>query len=117
MSDLEYMQEALRLAAQGRGLVSPNPLVGAVVVKDGEIVGRGYHLYETRKHGEVNALADAGQRAKGGTLYLNLEPCCHFGRTPPCTETVIQSGIKRVVAALEDPNPLVAGKGFALLRE
>src|SRR5688572_29553148 len=104
MSDLELMQEALRLAAEGRGLVSPNPMVGAVVVNDGKIVGRGYHIYENRKHAEIVALEQAGEAARGGTLYINLEPCCHYGRTPPCSEAVIKSGIARVVAAMEDAN-------------
>src|ERR1041384_5621995 len=103
MDDLEYMQEALRLAAEGRGQVSPNPMVGAVVVKDGKIVGKGLHRYATLKHGEINALEDAGEEAKGATLYLNLEACCHQGRTPPCTDAVIRSGIRRVVAAMTDP--------------
>jgi diaminohydroxyphosphoribosylaminopyrimidine deaminase / 5-amino-6-(5-phosphoribosylamino)uracil reductase len=117
MNDLSYMQEALRLAAEGRGRVSPNPLVGAVIVKDGEIVGRGFHRYTSFKHAEVNAIEDAGDRAKGATLYLNLEPCCHYGRTSPCTDAVLRSGVRRVVAAMADPNPKVAGHGFQILKD
>src|SRR5438477_12992634 len=116
MNDLDVMREALRLAAEGRGQVSPNPMVGAVVVKDGKIIGKGFHRYATLKHGEINALEDAGEEAKGATLYLNLEPCCHHGRTPPCTDAVIRGGIRRVVAAMRDPNPLVAGQGCEILR-
>ncbi|MEW6736830.1 MAG: bifunctional diaminohydroxyphosphoribosylaminopyrimidine deaminase/5-amino-6-(5-phosphoribosylamino)uracil reductase RibD [Acidobacteriota bacterium] len=117
MSDLEYMQEALRLAAQGCGQVSPNPLVGSVIVKAGRVIGRGLHRYTAYRHAEVCALSEAGRDARGATLYVNLEPCCHHGRTPPCTDLVIESGISRVVAAMQDPNPLVGGKGFTRLRE
>lgn len=117
MTDLEYMQRALDLAAVGRGRVSPNPMVGALVVKDGEIVGRGSHIYAELKHAEVIALEEAGERARGATLYLNLEPCSHHGRTPPCAEAVVRSGVSRVVVAMEDPNPLVSGRGLALLKE
>ncbi len=111
------MQRALELAREGVGLASPNPCVGAVVVNDnGEIVGEGSHTYEGLKHAEAIALEQAGDEADGATLYLNLEPCCHFGRTGPCTDAVINAGIARVVAGMEDPNPLVAGKGFEKLR-
>jgi diaminohydroxyphosphoribosylaminopyrimidine deaminase / 5-amino-6-(5-phosphoribosylamino)uracil reductase len=116
MTDLDYMKEALRLAAEGRGQVSPNPLVGAVVVKEGRIIGRGLHRYAELKHAEVNALEEADEEARGATLYLNLEPCCHHGRTPPCTDAVLRSGVSRVVAAMADPNPQVAGHGFEILR-
>jgi len=110
------MQEALALARQGTALAHPNPIVGAVLVRDGEIVGRGSHIYDQRDHAEIVALREAGERARGATLYLNLEPCCHTGRTGPCTKAVIAAGVSRVVAAMEDPNPQVAGKGFDELR-
>lgn len=115
MNDLDYIKQVLKLAAKGRGQVSPNPMVGALVVKSGVVVGRGYHCYETADHAEVNALREAGSLAKGATLYLNLEPCCHHGRTPPCTDAILRSGIHRVVASMTDPNPLVAGRGFHTL--
>jgi diaminohydroxyphosphoribosylaminopyrimidine deaminase / 5-amino-6-(5-phosphoribosylamino)uracil reductase len=120
MTDLEYIQLALQLAAQGAALVTPNPLVGSVVVKDGEIVGRGYHRYDDLKHAEVWALEEAGKRARGSTVYVNLEPCSHQGpgkRTPPCIRALIEAGVKRVVASMIDPNPSVNGRGFELLRE
>lgn len=115
--DEQFMRQALALAAQGTALASPNPRVGAVVVDAaGQLAGAGFHTYEGVKHAEVLALERAGARARGGTLYLNLEPCCHQGRTPPCTDAVIAAGIKRVVAAMTDPNLLVAGKGIEKLR-
>jgi diaminohydroxyphosphoribosylaminopyrimidine deaminase / 5-amino-6-(5-phosphoribosylamino)uracil reductase len=111
------MQQALDLAFRGIGLTAPNPAVGALVVDAaGNVVGRGTHTYEGVKHAEVLALEQAGHKAKGGTLYLNLEPCVHQGRTGPCVDAVIAAGIKRVVAATHDPNPQVGGKGFAKLR-
>src|SRR5215468_9538389 len=113
----QFMREALDLARKGRSLASPNPLVGAVVVRDGEIVGRGFHTYAGLHHAELIALVQAGERAKGSTLYLNLEPCSHQGRTPPCVNAIIAAGISKVVAPIGDPNPLVAGQGFARLRE
>ncbi len=116
-SDQEFMRRALELAALGRGKTSPNPLVGAVVVKDGVIVGEGYHKKAGTPHAEVIALQEAGARAKGADLYVNLEPCCHYGRTPPCTKAIIEAGVKRVVVACEDPNLLVAGKGIEILRQ
>ena len=112
-----FMREALDLAGRGRALASPNPMVGAVVVRDGQVVGRGFHTYGGRDHAEVLALAEAGEAARGATLFLNLEPCSHQGRTPPCVDAVIQAGIARVVAAAEDPNPRVRGEGFRKLRE
>ncbi len=116
-ADHQYMREALTLAHSGVGLVSPNPVVGAVLVKDGKVIGRGTHTYEGRTHAEVLALEDAGPgAARGSTLYLNLEPCSHFGRTGPCADAVIAAGISRVICAMQDPNPVVAGKGFARLR-
>ena len=112
-----FMEEAFELAAQGLARVSPNPAVGAVVVSDSTIVGRGYHTWAGVKHAEVIALEQAGERAKGATLYVTLEPCSHQGRTAPCADAIITSGIKRVVAAMEDPNPHVRGKGFARLSQ
>jgi diaminohydroxyphosphoribosylaminopyrimidine deaminase/5-amino-6-(5-phosphoribosylamino)uracil reductase len=113
----DFMREALRLARQGRGLASPNPMVGAVVVRDDEVVGRGFHTYAGLHHAEVIALKEAGDAARGATLYLNLEPCSHQGRTPPCVDAIIQAGVARVVAAVEDPNPQVSGEGFRKLRQ
>ncbi|MGH9417581.1 MAG: bifunctional diaminohydroxyphosphoribosylaminopyrimidine deaminase/5-amino-6-(5-phosphoribosylamino)uracil reductase RibD [Terriglobales bacterium] len=115
LSDVDFMREALRLAEEGTALASPNPRVGAVVVSEGEIVGRGSHRFEQLSHAEVLALEQAGERARGATLYVNLEPCCHTGRTPPCSEAIVAGGIARVVAALTDPNPQVAGGGFRAL--
>ena len=112
-----YMREALDLARKGRALASPNPMVGAVVVRDGEVVGRGFHTYAGVHHAEVIALREAGGKARGATLYLNLEPCSHQGRTPPCADALIAAGVARVVAPMEDPNPLVAGEGFRKLRD
>jgi diaminohydroxyphosphoribosylaminopyrimidine deaminase/5-amino-6-(5-phosphoribosylamino)uracil reductase len=111
------MREALDLARKGRALASPNPMVGAVVVRDGEVVGRGFHTYAARDHAEIIALAQAGDKARGATMYLNLEPCSHQGRTAPCVDALIAAGIRKVVAAIADPNPLVAGQGFGRLRE
>lgn len=115
-ADDGFMREALALAARARGLVSPNPMVGAVVVSKGKVVGRGFHEKYGEAHAEVNALREAGDLARGATLYCSLEPCCHQGKTPPCTRAVIGSGIKRVVIAMEDPNPKVAGQGVEELR-
>jgi diaminohydroxyphosphoribosylaminopyrimidine deaminase/5-amino-6-(5-phosphoribosylamino)uracil reductase len=113
-----FLAQALHLARLGVGLASPNPCVGAVIVDDrGRIVGRGHHVYDRRKHAEVIALEEAGPLARGNTLYLNLEPCSHTGRTGPCAEAVVAAGVGRVVCCMEDPNPLVAGRGFARLRE
>lgn len=109
------MAEALRLARQGEGHTAPNPLVGAVIVRDGRIVGRGYHARAGEPHAEVIAIADAGDQAAGATMYVTLEPCSHYGRTPPCADLTIRSGLTRVVAAMQDPNPLVAGKGLERL--
>lgn len=115
--DLRFMQHALRLARKAVGLASPNPPVGCVIVKDGAILGEGFHQYELRDHAEVVALKQAGGGVRGGTLYVTLEPCNITGRTGPCIEAVIAAGISRVVAAMEDPNPKVSGQGFARLRE
>jgi diaminohydroxyphosphoribosylaminopyrimidine deaminase/5-amino-6-(5-phosphoribosylamino)uracil reductase len=114
-ADTDYMKLALRLAARGAGWVSPNPMVGAVVVRQGEIVGRGYHRRLGGPHGEVEALRDAGNKARGATLYVTLEPCDHQGRTPPCTQAVLEAGVHRVVIAALDPNPRVTGGGAAYL--
>jgi diaminohydroxyphosphoribosylaminopyrimidine deaminase/5-amino-6-(5-phosphoribosylamino)uracil reductase len=111
-----FLREALDLAANGLGLTSPNPAVGAVVVSDGQVVGRGFHTWAGVDHAEVAALREAGSAARGATLYVSLEPCCHQGRTGPCTTAILNAGIARVVAAMEDPNPLVGGQGFAKLR-
>ena len=114
---LGWMRRALQLAALGEGRTSPNPLVGAVVLDaDGQLVGEGFHARAGEAHAEVGALAQAGDRAKGGTLIVTLEPCCHHGRTLPCTDAVITAGIARVVVALRDPDPRVAGGGIARLR-
>ena len=110
------MSCVLQLAAKGMALVSPNPLVGALLVKNGRIVGESYHTYDGMKHAEVLALEQAKEAARGATLFINLEPCCHVGRTGPCTEAIVAAGVKKVVAAMADPNPRVAGQGFAQLR-
>lgn len=116
MSDEAYVERALALAELGRGLVSPNPMVGAVLVREGRIVGEAYHEGAGLPHAEVLALREAGPEARGATLYVNLEPCDHEGRTGPCTEAIIEAGVSRVVAAMRDPNPIVDGRGFARLR-
>jgi len=113
-----HMREALNLARAGIALTSPNPCVGAVIVDDaGTVVGSGFHTYNGLKHAEVLAIEQAGSKARGATLYVNLEPCSHQGRTPPCANAILSAGISRVVAAMEDPNPLVARQGFARLRD
>lgn len=117
MTDEEYMRKALELAERGRGWTAPNPVVGAVIVKDGHIIGQGYHRRYGELHAERNALADCREDPAGATIYVTLEPCCHYGKTPPCTEAILAAGIRRVVIGATDPNPLVAGKGAALLRE
>lgn len=111
-----YLRRALQLAEKGRGWVSPNPLVGAVIVRDGQIVGEGYHAEFGGAHAEIVALRQAGDRARDSTLYVTLEPCCHYGKTPPCTDAIIRAGVRKVVVAGIDPNPLVNGKGLAALR-
>ena len=111
------MDEALELARRGLGRTSPNPAVGAVLVRDGSVVGRGFHTYATGKHAEVVALEDAGGQARGADMYVTLEPCSHVGRTPPCADALSEAGVTRVVAAMEDPNPLVSGRGFRRLVE
>ncbi|MDS1030303.1 bifunctional diaminohydroxyphosphoribosylaminopyrimidine deaminase/5-amino-6-(5-phosphoribosylamino)uracil reductase RibD [Bacillota bacterium LX-D] len=111
-----FMQRALALAVKAKGRTSPNPMVGAVVVKDGKIVGEGYHHQAGAPHAEVLALQEAGTKAQGSTLYVTLEPCCHFGKTPPCVEKIIQSGVREVIGAVADPNTLVNGQGYELLK-
>ncbi len=116
VDDVTYIERAIALAERGRGLVSPNPMVGAVVVREGRIVGEGYHEGPGRRHAEVVALAAAGKAATGASLYVSLEPCNHFGRTGPCTEAIIDAGVTRVVSAMTDPNPIVDGRGYETLR-
>ena len=116
MKDTEHMRLALQLAEKGCGHVAPNPMVGAVLVKNGRIIGRGYHARSGSPHAERNALASCTESPEGATLYVTLEPCCHYGRTPPCTEAILRSGIRRVVIGSRDPNPLVAGNGIEQLR-
>jgi diaminohydroxyphosphoribosylaminopyrimidine deaminase/5-amino-6-(5-phosphoribosylamino)uracil reductase len=111
------MKMAIELARRGRGYTAPNPLVGAVIVQDGVVVGKGYHEQVGGAHAEVNAIADAGEQANGATLYVNLEPCNHHGRMPPCTEAILKSGLRRVVVGMEDPNPNVRGNGNQFLRD
>ncbi len=115
-ADAVCMGRALELAAHGIALTSPNPMVGAVLVRKGKIVGEGFHTYEGVRHAEIIALEAAGEAARGATLYVNLEPCCHSGRTGPCTNALILAGVKRVVAAITDANPAVSGRGFKHLR-
>jgi len=110
------MEHALSLARKGIGLASPNPHVGCVIVRDGQIVGEGFHQYEWREHAEIVALKSAGEKARGATLYVNLEPCNHTGRTGPCSEAIIAAGVRRVVAGMQDPNPATSGRGFERLR-
>jgi diaminohydroxyphosphoribosylaminopyrimidine deaminase/5-amino-6-(5-phosphoribosylamino)uracil reductase len=110
------MQHALALARKSSGLASPNPMVGCVIVREGQIAGEGFHQYEWRDHAEIVALKSAGERARGATLYVTLEPCNHTGRTGPCTEAIIAAGVQRVIAAMDDPNPFNAGRGFEGLR-
>jgi len=111
-----WMKRALELARRGEALANPNPMVGAVLVKRGRVAGEGFHTYAGKRHAEILALEKAGKKARGATLYVNLEPCCHTGRTGPCTDAIIAAGVKRVVAAMADPNPEVEGRGFRQLR-
>ncbi len=111
-----FMEHALELARRGIGLASPNPMVGCILVREGQIVGEGFHRYEKRDHAEIVALKFAGEKARGATMYVTLEPCNHTGRTGPCTEAIIAAGVQRVVAAMEDPNPLNSGRGLDRLR-
>lgn len=117
MTDRDYMRRAIELAKHGIGWTNPNPLVGAVIVKDGKIIGEGYHARYGQLHAERNAIASLTESAEGATLYVTLEPCCHYGKTPPCTEAILEQKIARVVIGSRDPNPKVHGKGAAILRE
>lgn len=116
-SDLLFMRRALELAAQARGQTSPNPMVGAVLVKNNKIIAEGWHQKAGEDHAERAALKKAGESARGATLYVTLEPCCHYGKTPPCTDIIIESGVSRVVAAVRDPFPKVSGEGFNILNK
>jgi len=116
-NDMFYMQKAVELAKKATGHTSPNPLVGCVIVKDGQIISMGFHKRAGWLHAEAEALKKIRYEAKGATLYVNIEPCDHFGKTPPCTDKIIKYGIKRVIAAMKDPNPIVNGKGIAKLRK
>ncbi|MDH5776603.1 MAG: bifunctional diaminohydroxyphosphoribosylaminopyrimidine deaminase/5-amino-6-(5-phosphoribosylamino)uracil reductase RibD, partial [Gammaproteobacteria bacterium] len=111
------MTRALQLAQKGLYTTHPNPRVGCVLVKEGQIVGEGWHEYAGGPHAEVNALQQAGDKAKGSTVYLTLEPCSHHGRTPPCSLALIEAGVSKVISAMQDPNPLVAGSGLSQLRD
>ena len=111
------MQMALALAARGRGRTSPNPMVGAVIVNNGNVVGRGFHARAGEAHAEINALHEAGEQSSGATIYITLEPCAHVGKTPPCVDALIEAGIERVVAAMQDPHDIVQGRGFDRLRQ
>ncbi len=117
MNDCDYMRIALKLARKGCGRVAPNPMVGAVIVKDGNIIGQGYHEQYGSPHAERNALASCSESPEGATMYVTLEPCCHYGKQPPCVDAVLDAGISRVVTGSGDPNPLVCGKGIRILRE
>ncbi len=117
MTDEEYMRRALELAVKGRGYTNPNPMVGAVIVKEGRIIGEGYHEKCGELHAERNAFKNCTESAEGATIYVTLEPCCHYGKTPPCTEAIIENGIKRVVVGMLDVNPIVAGNGVRILEE
>jgi len=116
-ADEKYMARAFELARRGRFTTTPNPNVGCVIVRDGEIVGEGYHLRAGEPHAEVHALRMAGERAKGATAYVTLEPCSHHGRTPPCADALVDAGVARVVASMQDPNPEVAGRGLYRLKQ
>ena len=117
MTDQNYMLQAIQLAKQGEGWTNPNPMVGAVIVKNGRIIGKGYHKKCGELHAERNAIASLTESAEGATIYVTLEPCCHYGETPPCTEAIIEQKIKRVVIGSRDPNPKVSGKGIKMLQE
>lgn len=117
LTDQDYMRRAIELAKGGTGWTNPNPLVGAVIVKKGRIIGEGYHRRYGELHAERNAIASLAEPAEGATLYVTLEPCCHYGKTPPCTEAILENGIQRVVIGSADPNPKVAGKGAQILRD
>ncbi|HPP13156.1 MAG TPA: bifunctional diaminohydroxyphosphoribosylaminopyrimidine deaminase/5-amino-6-(5-phosphoribosylamino)uracil reductase RibD, partial [bacterium] len=117
MEHEKFLKEALKLARRGEGLVSPNPMVGAVITRGSQVVGRGWHRAYGLAHAEIEALKEAGPKARGGRLYVTLEPCCHHGKTPPCVPAIVASGIKEVFCCMADPNPLMQGKGFKLLEQ
>lgn len=117
MSDIQYMQKAIQLALKAKGKTSPNPLVGAVVVKNNKIIAQGWHKKCGSDHAEISAFKNASVSLKGASLYVNLEPCCHYGRTPPCVDEIIRQGIKEVIIAMKDPNPLINGKSIATLKK
>jgi len=112
----QFIQRCLHLALQAYGQTSPNPMVGAAIVKNGKIIAEGYHKKAGQAHAEINALRKAGKRARGADLYVTLEPCCHFGKTPPCTDAVIKAGIRRIIYGMKDPNPKVSGHGLKILK-
>lgn len=114
---MDYMKRALKLAQKGRGFVNPNPLVGAVIVKNGKIIGEGWHECFGKAHAEINAFSHALENVEGAELYVTLEPCSHYGKTSPCAETIVQKGIRKVYIGMKDPNPLVSGKGIKILKE
>lgn len=116
-TDAEFMQRAIQLAAKGRYTADPNPNVGCVIVRDGEIVGEGWHRRAGEPHAEIHALNQSGERAQGATVYVTLEPCSHTGKTPPCANALVKAGVKKVIAAMMDPNPLVAGRGLIKLHQ
>ena len=115
--DEKYMALALELAEKGRGKVEPNPMVGAVLVKNGEIVGKGYHQIFGGAHAEIHAIHEGGTNCRGATLYVSMEPCAHYGKTAPCVDAIIKAGIAKVVTAVIDPNPITSGKGIQKLKE
>lgn len=115
--DIKFMERALELAEKGIGYTNPNPLVGAVIVKDGNIIGEGYHEFFGGPHAEINAFKNAAEDVSGATMYVTLEPCSHYGKTPPCAEAIVKKGIKKVVVAQKDPNPQVSGRGIKILRD
>src|SRR6184192_3614134 len=116
MNDTAYIRRTLELAERGAGLTSPGAMVGAVIVKDGAVIGEGFYTWDGVRHAEVIALEQAGAAARGATVYSNLEPCSHQGRTPPCAKALIEAGVARIVTAMQDPNPQVDGGGLAMLR-
>ena len=117
MSDQDYIRRAIALARRGAALTSPGAMVGAVIVKNDAVVGEGFYTYDGLHHAETIALQQAGEAARGGTVYTSLEPCSHTGRTPPCAKSLIDAGVARVVTSMEDPNPEVSGKGIAMLKQ
>ncbi len=117
MNEFDYMRRAIELAKKGEGFTNPNPMVGAVIVKDNRIIGEGYHERCGELHAERNAIANLTESAEGATIYVTLEPCCHYGKTPPCTEAIMEQKIAKVVIGSRDPNPMVSGKGAAILRQ